>query len=200
MASTTQTVRDGNLYQQSIRDRIEAAQPSRVRDPKARAAWFDVFSENGEDYVYECIANGVPPVGVAQHHGWPKSLFVEWWRTVTDPQREMEARKAAADLAALHQDLIYDDPNASATPAAASNARSRAEAKRWLAERQNPDRWGPPQASIPEQGKVIINLSVDGQNAPAEYIVEQTRKREKKLLDAPKVFSPKALDHDAEDA
>lgn len=199
MKPLTPTVRDANFFRQALADRFEHARPEKVAQ-HSREVWFELFADRGEDYVYECISRGLEPTAIATHHDWPVALFAEWWKDARDPARELSARQAAADMAALEQELVFDDPNISDSPQAAANARSRAEAKRWVAERKNPDKWGPPQASVPEQGKVSIILSLDGRDVPPEFTAEQLRKREAKLLAAPAVFRPKGDVEDAEEA
>lgn len=172
----------------------EHARPERVR-MASHEAWREMFARDGADMIYEALATGDTMSSYAVKRGFPVFLFREWCRDNLSRASVMEARRAAADLAAYESVSVLDDPDAARSMPAVHHARALAQAKLKLAERGDAEMWGPPKAVLPSPAPVSLVIAMgDTSLVPAAEIARVARLKADKIATALPVFDPLATD------
>lgn len=185
-------------FRAAMTDKFEAVQAKLARragetPDQLREKWFAFFDAWDPEYVYECLAENLHIPAIADFHGAPTTVLMDWCKERLDPARTRAARKAAAARSATEAVHVLADATelTRSSPAAlAKVVGDRAKTLMLHAERLDNDLWGPPLPSLPEQGRVQIVLALDGQSAPKEFIDHQADKRAAKLAAAPTRFDP----------
>lgn len=178
-------------YQAKVDLHKEHMRPERIsRVP--RQQWLDLFAREGDDVIYNAIATGYTIAAYGRERGFPPYLFREWCQDNLDRKKILMARKAAAELAAYDSAALFENPDSSTSMQAVHHVRARAQHKTWLAERKDPEDWGPPKSVAPPQAPVALVVSIDGLNVPAEHLESIEAKRQLKLANARAVFDPMA--------
>lgn len=162
-----------------------------------RQQWLDLFAREGEDVIYNAIAVGYTIAAYGRERGFPPYLFREWCQDNLDRKKILTARKAAAELDAYDSAALFENPESSASMQAVHHVRARAQHKTWMAERRDPEDWGPPKSVAPPQAPVALIVSIDGLNVPAEHLADIEAKRQMKLANARAVFDPMARSGDS---
>lgn len=108
-----------------------------------RDEWLARLDEIGEETVLETVAAGRLPVEIAISNRIPMMLFREWMEKRVDPERLKAAARSHAEVSVLKSQLSL--AAAPETPAEAAVQKELSHRYAWVAERMDPERWGPPQ-------------------------------------------------------
>lgn len=167
------------------------------RRPKEE--WIALLDEFGEDGVLEVVASGRMPVEIAISNRIPMMIFREWMDKNVSADRMLTAMRSAGEVNVLKSQLaLAAQP---ANPAEAALQKELSHRYAWLAERADPERWGPPRnkGDAPPMVNIVFNTSGKVQAAPsAEQIAQiieaqgiDVRRDEEHDEPAPPVHKPR---------
>ena len=137
-----------------------------ITESVTRAGAFVRLDEMGVDSVLEFIASGRLLAELAVSTNLPFLYVQEWADQNLDPKRVAVAQRMAAEVSVLKSQLsVSVTPD---NPAEAQTQKAMSEQLRWMAERTNPDRWGPPRKAdaLPPPVNIVLNVPQKIASAP----------------------------------
>lgn len=136
-------------------------------EQRPREEWIALLDEFGEDGVLEVVASGRMPVEIAISNRIPMMVFREWMDKNVSADRMLTAQRSFAEVSILKSQLsLAAQP---ANPAEAALQKELSNRYAWLAERADPEKWGPPRQKNDAPPMVNIVFNMDKvQAAPSE--------------------------------
>lgn len=136
-------------------------------EQRPREEWIAMLDEFGEEGVLEVVASGRMPVEIAISNRIPMMVFREWMDKNVSADRMLTAQRSFAEVSILKSQLsLAAQP---ANPAEAALQKELSNRYAWLAERADPEKWGPPRQKNDAPPMVNIVFNMDKvQAAPSE--------------------------------
>lgn len=125
---------------------------------RPREEWFELLDNIGEDVVLETVASGRLPAEIALSNRIPLMVFREWFEERVNTDRLKVAARSHAEVAVLKSTLSLSA--APDSPADAAVQKELSARYAWIAERMDPERWGPPQKkdAAPPSVNIVFNM------------------------------------------
>jgi hypothetical protein len=134
--------------------------------------WIAMLDEFGESGVLEVVASGRMPVEIAISNRIPMMVFREWMDKNVSAERLLTAQRSAAEVNILKSQLaLAAQP---ANPAEAALQKELSHRYAWLAERADPEKWGPPRNKndAPPMVSIVFNMDKVQAAPSAEQIAK----------------------------